>query len=166
MIDGFLLTDTFVIKSACNAAGLPLPPRPFGDSLSPSANYESAVHAAKNTASVLYALMLSSGAVSTSELETNCGQASQSLQDWRTELLNGTLIQDILCTYNSPLSVEEAVAEVFTWVTRLFITTIENLSGVDGWLDWLCVNLDIPSMNAAGLYGAVVSAQVCLDSDT
>lgn len=71
-----------------------------------------------------------------------------------------------LCSFKTPLEVNQVRSRILSWTSRLFITVLENIGNGDGWLDWLCENLDEDEMNGVGLIGWGSKQQVCDDART
>ena len=159
LLNKFMLNSTGIVGAICHSVGKPLPPQPFSPGHR-SPEREAAAHAVTNSASILYALMLATGLTTDTELNVLCAHAPEYVANLHAELMNGTAFQDTACSVNDPISVEEAVNELFTWTTRIFITMIENISNVDGWLDWLCSHVDTGKLNAVNLNGEVVKQQI------
>jgi len=80
------------------------------------------------------------------------------------QLLNGTLVEETICNVTLPLTVNQSIVALKTWSSLAFITVIENVSNVSGWLEWLANNLDVDAMNAVGLDGPAVLSQVLQDA--
>lgn len=164
-IDSLYLTDTSLLEAVCTKAGQQVPPRPFGIEagrpLSAAAGF-----AARNTATILYATLLAAGADSSIKLNVLCAHAPEYIDNLNLEKLNGTLMEATLCSFKEPLSVSEAQSKILSWTSRLFITVLENIGDVGGWLKWLCENLDEEGMNAVGLIGSGSKQQVCSDAKT
>ena len=164
-MDGFLLSDTAVIGAVCQEVGRSLPPRPEGIP-GPADVDRNATTAARNTASILFATILAAGAETDSMLNIDCAHAPDHVDNLDIEMLNGTLVESTLCNITTILSIQESKGRVFEWSTRLFITIIESISNVGGYLDWLCSHLDAHRMQSVGLLGPGAVGQVCLDSQT
>jgi hypothetical protein len=47
------------------------------------------------------------------------------------------------------------------WTTKVFLLVLENASEEEGWVDWLCGNLDAHAMNVVGLEGNETITEVC-----
>lgn len=164
-IDQFSLTNDNLFQAVCDQAGKQVPPRPVG----PSAGHiigEAARFAARNTATILYSTLLAAGAESDIQLNVLCAHAPNYIDNVNAEMLNGTLMASRLCAIKEPLSVEAARSEILSWTSRLFVTVLENIGNVGGWLDWLCDHLDVEGMNSVGLIGWGSKEQVCEDAKT
>ena len=160
LIDYFMLTSADVIGAVCNSVGEPLPPRPFAPSHQ-TTGVDAAARAVKIAASNLYALLLASGATTSLELDALCESAPQYEDSLKAVFMNAAVIENALCSIKQPISVDEAVSQVFTWLTKIFITTIENCSDDPGWASWLCSNGGIEQMNCVGLNGIAANQQIC-----
>lgn len=97
-------------------------------------------------------------------LNVMCAHAPEHIPNLNAEKLNGTLVESILCSYKTPLDVNQVRSRVLSWTSRLYITVLENIGNVDGWLDWLCEHLDVEGMNGVGLIGWGSKQQVCNDA--
>jgi hypothetical protein len=161
MISSFAINDLSVVEAVCAAAGVQTKPRPEA-TLPWAAN--SAVHAARNTASVLFSIIWAAAATSDSQLNIACARAPDYTSHLNNEHLNGTLVQSTLCSFKNPVSVSRAHDLVKTWMSRYFTTVIENIGQGENWLGWLCSNIDPETLSAAGLYGYGIQTQVCADS--
>lgn len=161
LLDGFHLNDIRVISATCQAAGLQTPPQ-LEDPIS-TINAD-ATQAYANTASILYALMFASGPDAQIQLNVYCAHAPEYIINLNEELLNGTLVGATICDITQPIDISQGANYIRTWISRMFITAIENVSNVDGWLSWLCNNMSVDSMNGAGLDGQVVITEVCDDA--
>lgn len=161
MLDAFYLDDTAVIGSMCDAAGKQLPPRPEGATIKVNPNAVAAVNA---TMSITYGFMYAASATSNSQLNILCAHAPEHISSLIAEGLDGNVVQSTLCNITEPLSAGEATNMLSVWSTRTFITVIENISNVGGYLGWLCINVNVGMMNAAGLVGAAVQQQICEDA--
>ncbi|TKA78871.1 hypothetical protein B0A55_03803 [Friedmanniomyces simplex] len=162
-LDGFHLSDSRVINASCTKAGTLQPPRPFTAAPGVELNTNATV-AYRNTISTLYGLMYASSALSNTELNIYCAHEPNYVRSLNTLLLNGTLVEETICNITQPLSVDSSIAALRTWSSKAFITVIENISNVSGWLAWLSNNLDVDAMNSVGLDGATVLAQVTQDA--
>lgn len=165
LIDYFMLTSADIIGAVCNSVGQPLPPRPFAPDKQPSGP-AAAAQAVKNSVSTLYALLLASGATTSIELDALCESAPNYGPSLKAVYLNATIIEETLCSIKQPISLDDAVTEIFTWLTRIFITTIENCSDDPGWLSWLCSNGGIEQMNCVNLNGSKADQQICADASS
>lgn len=163
LLDNFLLNDTAIEGRMCHSVGDRLPPRPFGPAHEGSGRQDAAM-AAKNSATVLYAFLLASGATTDTELNVLCAHAPEHTANLDAELMNGTVFQETICSIKDPIPVDVAVNGVFTWTTRIFITMTENISNANGWLTWLCDNVDTDLLNNMNLDGEAVSSTICHDS--
>ena len=161
MVSSFAINDLLVEEAVCAAAGVQTKPRP--EATLPWAP-NSAVHAARNTASILFSIIWVAAATSDSQLSIACARAPDYTSHLNNERLNGTLIQSTLCSFKNPVSVNQADHLVRTWMSRYFTTVIENIGQGAGWIGWLCSNIDPEKLNAAGLYGYGIQSQVCADS--
>ncbi|KAK5119210.1 hypothetical protein LTR85_007824 [Meristemomyces frigidus] len=161
LLDGFHMMDGLALRSTCTAAGLQAPPRPA----QPAATVNPDItNAYVNTASILYGLLFASSATSDTQLNIYCAHAPEYVPSLNALMLNGTLVQSTICNVQAPISTEDGIATIRTWTSRIFITVVENVSNVDGWLSWLCENLDTDAMEAVGLDGQAVHTQVCNDA--
>lgn len=161
MVSSFGLNDFNVVNAVCSGAGMQAKPRPEASlPWAPSA----AVSAAKNTASILFANILAIGATTESDLSFLCAKVPDYIPCLNEEQLNGTVLQSRVCSITQPILTSDGIDLVTTWRTRYFITVIENISDSDGWLDWLCANIDPGLLTFNGLYGMAVQQQVCNDS--
>lgn len=161
MIASFAISDMDVVNAVCHAGGVQTKPRPEGTMPWAPKN---AVQAARNTASILFSLILATGAKSNAQLSTACARAPRYVPYLNKEQLNGTLVQSTLCSIQSPIATSHARESLQTWTSRYFITVIENISHVPGWLDWLCRNISPDHLNSAGLDGYGIELQICSDS--
>lgn len=163
-IDQFYLTNENLFKAVCDRAGKQVPPRPFGRGAGRHIS-EAAAFAARNTATILYSTLLAAGAETDLQLNVLCAHAPNYIDNLNAEMLNGTLMQSTLCEIREPLSVDEALSKILSWTSRLFITVLENIGDVGGWLGWLCKHLDVEGMNSVGLIGWGSKEQVCEDAE-
>jgi len=160
-LDGFYLGDARIVNATCAAAGKQLPARPEGPLAKINTNATTAYF---NTASILYALLFASSATTVAELDGYCADASQYVSGLDTLLLNGTLVESTLCGLTEVLTADVGAAAIRTWTTRMFITVLENVSNVGGWLERLCGSLDVAGLESVGLDGLAVQTQVCADA--
>lgn len=160
LIASFAIDDMTVIDAICIAGGQGLKPRPEAN-LPWASN--SAVSAARNTASVLFAIIWSSAAASNSQLNASCARAADYVDNVNKEQLNGTVVQSTICQFTGPISTAQGREMVRTWLSRYFITVLENISNGDGYLEWLCENIDPKKLNHAGLNGYGIQSQICGD---
>ena len=161
MVSSFALNDLDVVDAVCKAGGVQTKPRP--EATMPWAS-ASAVQAARNTVSILFANILATGAATKSQLSALCSKAPDYVSHLNKEQLNGTLIQSTICGMDSPISVSDARNSIKTWTSRYFTTVVENISHDKGWLEWLCGNIDPDLLTFYGLYGSGVQSQICSDS--
>lgn len=164
-INQFYLTDSNLLRAVCGRAGQQVPPRPFGTEAGRHLS-KAAAFAARNTASILYATLVAAGVESDLELNVLCAHAPEHTANLNAESLNGTLVESTLCSIKAPLTVVQTQHKILSWTSRLFITVLENVGNVDGWLHWLCENLDEEGMNGVGLIGWGSKLQVCKDART
>ena len=163
MIASFPLDDQSLVSAVCTAANVQTPPQ--AEATLPWAN-PAAVSAARNTASIMFANMLAAAANSGSQLNIACAHAASHIANLDKERLNGDLVQSTLCQITQPMSTSEGRHMLKSWTMRYFITVLESISDVDGWLDWLCNNLDPLKVDLTGMDGYSVQMQVCMDSKT
>ena len=161
MVNSFPFNSDVIIPAVCAAAGVapPLQPEatlPFAD--------QDAVDAAHNTASILFANVLAASAPTDTGLNVLCAQAPDHVANLNAEMMDGDLVQSKLCDIHEPLASTDARSMLVTWLTRYFITVVENISNTAGWGQWLCNNLDPVKLSSVGLDGYTVRMQVCLDS--
>ena len=159
----FYIDDQTLFKAVCDKAGDQIPPRPYGIEAGVPLD-EASLRAALNTASLLYASIYAAGAVTDTVLNTNCAHAPNRISNLNLEKLNGTLVEQKLCSFKKPLSVEEARKEIMTWTSRLFTTVLENIGMDANWLPELCQTLSAEGMNSVGLQGADVKNMICKDA--
>lgn len=162
-IDQFFLTDSSLLKAVCDKADKQVPPRPFGSGAGRRIS-EAAGNAARNTASILYATLLASGAISDGRINIMCAHAPEYTANLNAEQLNGTLVKSTLCSFTGLLEVSQAQARILTLTSRLFITVLENIGRDEHWLGWLCEHLYVKGMNGVGLIGWGSRQQVCEDA--
>ncbi|KAK5169126.1 uncharacterized protein LTR77_006435 [Saxophila tyrrhenica] len=160
LIDFFPLIGEQVKDGVCSAAGTVRAPQGFKNNLKPN---PAAVQAAKNTQSVLFAILTAVGFQTPAELSALCDFAPQFMDLLDAEQINGTLVESTLCRINQPLSVQQAKAMVKSWMTRYFVTVLENVSNAEGWKGFLCRSVDVAGLEGVGLSGEGVMAQVCRD---
>lgn len=163
LLDGFHMQDGLALNATCAAATLQAPPRPAQPAAAVNSNITSAY---VNTASILYGLIFASSALSDSQLNRYCAHAPEYKASLDALMLNGTLVQSTICDVKEPMTTDEGIAAIRTWSSRIFTTVVENVSNVDGWLAWLCDNLDADAMETVGLDGQAVHTQVCSDAKT
>ena len=161
MVSSFAINDLTVVQAVCDASGLQTRPRPEKSlPWAPAA----AVRAARNTASILFTIIWAAGATSGSQLNAACARAPDYVSYLNREHLNGTLVESTLCSIKLPIAPSHARDSLKTWMSRYFNTVLENISHGEGWLKWLCNNIDPDMLELAGLFGAGVQSQVCTDS--
>ncbi len=161
LLDSFPVNGQNVKTAACRAGVQAIAPEPES---APAIANQTAVKAAKNTASIIYAILVASAATTGSELNLYCAHAPDYVTSLNEIELNGSLVESILCKFTAPIAGPEAKSTLVTWMSRYYITVLENASKVEGWLDWLCQNVDVEKMNAAALDGDAVKYQICADA--
>lgn len=161
MVSSFAINDLTVVQAVCAAAGLQTKLRP--EKSLPWAS-DGAVRAARNTASILFTIIWAAGATSDSQLNAACARAPDYVSYLDMEQLNGTLVQSTLCSIKTPIAASHARDALKTWMSRYFTTVLENIIHGEGWLEWLCKNIDPDMLDLAGLFGAGIQSQVCADS--
>jgi len=160
-LDGFYLDDARVINATCGQGDLQLPPRPVEPLVKVNA---SATAAYTHAASILYGLMFASSATSDTELNVYCAHAAQYVKSLDHLMFNGTLVESTICDVRAPMSANAGAVAIRTFTTHMFVTVLESISSVGGWLDWLCANLDVEELETVGLDGKYVHNQVCADA--
>ncbi|KAK1810175.1 hypothetical protein LTR12_015444 [Friedmanniomyces endolithicus] len=118
----------------------------------------------RNIISTLYGLLYASSALDDTGLSIYCAHEPEYIDGLNALLLNGTLVEETICNVTLPLTVDQSIAALKTWSSLAFITVIENVSNVSGWLEWRANNLDVGAMNAVGLDGPAVLSQVLQDA--
>ncbi|RMY62003.1 hypothetical protein D0864_12852 [Hortaea werneckii] len=161
LLDGFGIEGATAINATCNAAAQARNPRPEAALAMIDKN---ATDAYQDALSRLYGFLFVSSACTSSELDDYCAQASQQVTSWDKMMLNGTLVEETICDVRTPMSSEVAKTRLREWMSKAFSTIVEYASNVDGWHAWLCEHLDVESMEAVGLDGEAISAQVCKDA--
>lgn len=76
------------------------------------------------------------------------------------------LCRDTLCSVKEPITIDDAVEQIYLGLTRIFVATVENISDTPGWLSWLCSNGGIESMNCVNLVGKAVNSHICADASS
>ena len=161
LLDYFPVIGNVVKEAVCKRSSYKqMSPQPFD---SPPPVNTAAVANAKNTESTMFAFFLAAGLKTSSDLIAACTQASSYTQSLNKEQLNGTQVVRALCSVTDPITVVKAKYILRTWMTAYYITVLENASNVDGWLQWLCKNVDVAMMDAVGLTGVTVQQQFCTD---
>ncbi|KAK1087713.1 hypothetical protein LTR33_000911 [Friedmanniomyces endolithicus] len=163
-LDGFHLSDARVVNASCTKAGTLQPPRPFTAAPGVELNTNATV-AYRNIISTLYGLLYASSALDDTGLNIYCAHEPEYIDGLNALLLNATLVEETICNVTLPLTVDQSISALKTWSSLAFITVIENVSNVSGWLDWLANNLDVDAMNAVGLDGPAVLSQVAQDAE-
>lgn len=162
-VDDFMLIEQPLIASVCHTAGMQSPPEAEGPAHPPRVNHN-AIFAANASASTTFGLLLAFGATSELEVRQYCSDARYQAGNYNDELLDGKAISGAICSLEKPIPVDEGLNVLVTWTTRTFITIVENISDGEGWLKWLCENVDVQKMNGVGLDGEAVFQQICSDS--
>lgn len=165
LLDYFMLNDTAIMEAVCRSGDEQIPPRPFSPAIQGEGRQDEAV-AVKNSFTVLYAVLVATGAESEPELKDLCTRAPDYADSLNAELLNATVYRDTICATEEPISIDLARSAIFTWATRVFITMIENISNVDEWRGWLCDHVDVKGMNSVMLYGDGVRMTICDDASS
>lgn len=162
LIDDFPAIGNVVKEAVCQRSSYKqMAPQPFHNPLPINT---AAIRAAKNTESILFGTLLASGINSSDALVIACAEAVKYVPTLNKQQLNGTAVVNTLCENTEPLSTQQAKALVQMWNTRYYITQLETISNVKGWLPWLCDNVDVDMMYAVGLNGDFVQQQVCTDA--
>jgi hypothetical protein len=120
-----------------------------------------ALRAATKSASALYAVLNSIEANSATDLTDKCKQAREQIDVMDNVLLNGSIIAETVCKITEPIALPVARKLVRSWMTKYFLTVLENISNASGFRSWLCENLDMRKMDKAGLQGIAVQRQMC-----
>ncbi|GAB1734741.1 hypothetical protein NU195Hw_Modified_650t1 [Hortaea werneckii] len=162
LLDGFGIEGATAINATCDAAAQARNPRPEAALAMIDKN---ATDAYQDALSRLYGFLFASSACTSSELNDYCAQASQQIPSWDKMMLNGTLVEETICDVKRPMSSEDAKTHLREWMSKAFSTIIGYASNVDGWHGWLCEHLDVESMEAVGLDGRAISAQVCNEAE-
>ncbi|RMZ20411.1 hypothetical protein D0859_15588 [Hortaea werneckii] len=158
LLDGFGIEGATAINATCNAAARARNPRPEAALAMIDKN---ATDAYQNALSRLFGVLFASSACTSSELVDYCVQASHQVKSWDKMMLNGTLVEEIICDVKTPMSSENAKTHLRESMSKAFSTIVRYASNVDGWHAWLCEHLDVEFMEAVGLDGEAISAQVC-----
>ncbi|GAB1735278.1 hypothetical protein NU219Hw_g2919t1 [Hortaea werneckii] len=158
LLDGFGIEGATAINATCNAAAQERNPRPEA---ALAMIDKDATDAHQDALSRLYGFLFASSACTDSELDDYCAQALHQVESWDKMMLNGTLVEEIICEVETPMSLEIAKAHLRQWMSKAFSTIVGNASNVDGWRAWLCEHLDEDSMEAVGLDGEAVASQIC-----
>ncbi|KAI7652828.1 hypothetical protein KC318_g14651 [Hortaea werneckii] len=161
LLDGFGIEGATAISATCNAAAQERNPRPEA---ALAMIDKGATDAYQDALSRLYGFLFASSACTVSELGDYCAQASHQVASWDKMMLNGTLVEEVLCDVKTPMSPEGAKTHFREWMSKAFSAIVGNASNVDGWHYWLCEHLEADSMEAVGLDGEAISAQVCSDA--
>ncbi|KAI7537520.1 hypothetical protein KC331_g10879 [Hortaea werneckii] len=161
LLDGFGIEGATAINATCNAAAQERNPRPEAALATID---KDATDAYQDALSRLYGFLFASSACTVSELGDYCAQASHKVASWDKMMLNGTLVEEVICDVKTPMSPEGAETHFREGMSKAFSTIVGNASNVDGWRAWLCEHLDADSMEAVGLDGEAISAQVCSDA--
>jgi hypothetical protein len=161
LLEYFPVIGESVKEAVCQASTLQLAPEPEAN---PIPGNPAAVKAAKNTASIIYAILVAAGATTDTELNLNCAHAPDYISSLNKIHLNGTMVESTMCEIKKPIAAAEVRSMLRTWMTRYYITIVENISEGNTWLSWLCDNVDIEKMNAVGLSGKAVQYRVCNDA--
>lgn len=161
LLDYFLLNDTDITEAICSSVDQQTPPRPFSPDVQ-GERRQNAAAAARSASTVLYTLLLATGATSMSEVDNLCDRAPDYADNLRAELLNATVYQETMChLVAEPITAKLAHMEIYNWTTTIFIAMIENISNVDGWRTWLCNHIEVKGMNSAMLLGEIVKERLC-----
>jgi hypothetical protein len=158
LIDFFPLISEQVKDGVCTAAGTIRAPQGFGNPFVPN---KPAIQAARNTQSVLFAIINAAAHNSKLELALSCTNMKGYVETLNSEHLNGTLIASTLCKFTKVIPVPVAKEMIRSWMTRYYITVLQNVSNSSKWEQWLCDNVDTEMMDAVGLNGDGVMQQVC-----
>ena len=161
LISSFPLDGDTVKHAVCKAAGLGPLPRPEATLAGAP---QSAVTAANNQASIIFANLLAAGATTDSQLNIECAHIPEHVPNLNTMGLNGDLVRKTFCGHHQPIPVATAQTQLATVSTQYFIIVMKNISTTSGWLKWLCSNLNVAKMNSVGLVGASVHNAVCNNS--
>jgi hypothetical protein len=161
-IDQFPLIGETVLDAVCNASSMQRTPEPEADPL--PAN-PAALRAATISASALYAVLNSIEADSATDLTDKCKQAREQIDVMDNVLLNGSIIAETVCKITEPIALPVARELVRSWMTKYFVTVLENISNASWFRSWLCENLDLEKMDKAGLHGVAVQRQMCNNSN-
>lgn len=161
LLDGFGIEGATAINATCNAAAQERNPRPEA---ALAMIDKDATDAYQDALSRVYGLLFVSSACTDSELDDYCAQASHQVTSWDKMMLNGTLVEEVICEVKTLMSPEVAETLLREWMSKAFSTIVGNASNVDGWRSWLCEHLDPDSMDSIGLDGDAVAAHVCNDA--
>ncbi|RMY31859.1 hypothetical protein D0866_07006 [Hortaea werneckii] len=161
LLDGFGIGGATAINATCNAAAQEKNPRPEA---ALAMIDKDATDAFQDALSRLYGFLFVSSACTVSELDDYCTQASHQVTSWDKMMLNGTLVEESICEVKTPMSPKAAKTHLRQWMSKAFSTIVGNASNVDGWHSWLCEHLNADSMEAVGLDGEAVRAQICNDA--
>ena len=158
MIDYFPLIGEVVKDGVCEAAGTQRAPQGYSNRFTEN---KAAVNAARNTQSVLFAILYAAPARSAMELTILCTMAPKYTKRLSAEHINGDVVASTLCKIKKPIPVPVLKGMIRAWMTRYFVTVLENVSKAENWKQWLCQNMDEAKMDAVGLSGQGVKGQVC-----
>jgi len=160
LLDYFPVNGNSVKDAVCHAAGTERAPQPENNRLRGD---PAAVSAARNTQSILFAILYAANAQTGAELSDLCAQAPEYVEKLSAEHLNGSLVASTRCRFKKPIPIPVAKMMLRSWMTRYYITVLENVSNTAGWRKWLCSNLDAEKMDTVGLNGVGLLQQVCSD---
>ncbi|KAI7321919.1 putative copper amine oxidase [Hortaea werneckii] len=123
LLDGFGIEGATAINATCNAAARARNPRPEAALAMIDKN---ATDAYQNALSRLFGVLFASSACTSSELVDYCVQASHQVKSWDKMMLNGTLVEEIICDVKTPMSSENAKTHLRESMSKAFSTIVRR----------------------------------------
>ncbi|KAF2174147.1 hypothetical protein M409DRAFT_16416 [Zasmidium cellare ATCC 36951] len=157
LLDSLLLNSDTIIATLCNATTTPQAPQPFTSPAQEGEEENSTAVADLHTAAAnLFAYTYASGLTTPSALSAACASASARKSAWGKLMLNGTAVEEVLCSIKSPLKVDVAKARITEWSSRWFGTVLGGVSDAEGFKGEVCRGLSCGAMGEVGFDGEVV----------
>ncbi|KAK4498477.1 hypothetical protein PRZ48_011135 [Zasmidium cellare] len=157
LLDSLLLNSDTVIATLCNTTATPQAPQPFTPLAEDNSTAVGDVHSAS---AEVFAYTLASGYSTPDALRAACEDAPSKKDAWNKLLLNGTAVEETLCSIKSPLSVDAAKGKIKEAMSKWYGTVLGGVSNAEGWQEEVCGGLSCESMESVGLDGEVVRGVV------
>ncbi|KAJ9624006.1 hypothetical protein H2203_005453 [Taxawa tesnikishii (nom. ined.)] len=149
-------------ESICEAAGfnsnnMPVVTDPVLLSHLTTSVHDAVIKAASN----LYAYEFVLTSNTSADLYMMCSQYPYVQQNLAEEGLDTDIIRSVICGQEAPLTIEQGAAAVVQWSSEIYLQELLYAGTVSDWLQYLCRNLHVPSMNNVGLNGTQVQSGIC-----